>query len=43
MDHLAHEGEGPNLFTKTKKKKKKEKVQIIEKEKGEDGQGLSRK
>ena len=42
MDHLAHEGEGPNLFTK-KKKKKKEKVQIIEKEKGEDGQGLSRK
>lgn len=41
MDHLAHEGEGPNLFTK--KKKKKEKVQIIEKEKGEDGQGLSRK
>lgn len=42
MDHLAHEGEGPNLFTKTKKKKKEE-VQIIEKEKGEDGQGLSRK
>ena len=33
MDHLAHEGEGPNLFTKKKKKKKKRRSKSLKRKK----------